>query len=135
MKKLSTNAKILILLISLGISCYGFMIKLPVPFRKIDTEMHALYFFLAAAFLNILFQTKKISTHFLIFGMLFLFSALIEFAQEYSNAFFPKRIHGNFDPVDLKFNLIGITLFSGIWLIYFLYNKMVKPLESNNQIH
>ncbi len=33
----------------------GFLIKLPVPIRKIDLELHALFFFAAAAFLNLLF--------------------------------------------------------------------------------
>ena len=103
------------------------MIKLPVPFRGIDTELHALFFFVAASFFNILFQVKKLETHLLIFGMLFLFGTLIEFAQEYSNRLLGRVIHGRFDPIDLKFNLLGLTAFSLLWVLFsgikVLYNK------------
>lgn len=97
-----------------------------------DTELHALFFFLAAAFLNILYQAKKSSTHFLIFGMLFLFSALIEFTQEYSNTFFPRRIHGNFDPEDLKHNLIGLTSFTLLWIAYHSITRVLKMLRQQS---
>ena len=123
------------MLICFGLASYCFMIKLPVPLRKIDTELHALFFFTASAFLNILFQTKKLTDHFLIFGMLFLFSTLIEFAQDFSNTLFRKRIHGNFDPTDLKFNLLGMSVFSLIWFSYFLNQKTInKTLIKNNNL-
>ena len=123
MIKVSNNIKYIIVAICLGISCYGFLIKLPVPFRKIDAELHALFFFIAAAFLNILFKVKKLNNHLLVFGMLFLFSTLIEFTQDYSNKLLHKKIHGNFDPNDLKFNLIGITIFSVFWFMYYLITQ------------
>jgi hypothetical protein len=123
--------RITILIIVFVIAIYCFLIKLPVPFRKIDTQLHALFFFTAAAFVNILFLVKDIKNHLLIFGMLFLFSALIEFAQEYSNTLFHKRIHGNFDPIDLKFNLLGLCFFSLLWLTYFTINKITKYFNEN----
>lgn len=98
----------------------GFMVKLPVPFRKIDQELHALFYFFAAAFMNIFFGNKKLVTHLAIFGMLLFFSVLIEFVQEYSNIFFNKRIHGRFDPQDLKYNIFGLLGFSFFWMFYYL---------------
>lgn len=130
--KISNKIKYSILALCFGLSCFGFLIKLPAPFRRIDSEMHYLFFFLAAAFINILFQVKKVNTHLMIYGMLFLFSALIEFSQEYSNKFLNRRIHGNFDPDDLKFNLLGLTTFSAIWLTYFLITLITKRKRSTN---
>jgi hypothetical protein len=126
MKIISDKMKVLIVLACTAFAVVGFMLKLPPPFRRIDQELHALFFFMAAAFFNILFQNKKISTHLLIFGMLFLFSTLIEFAQDYSNAFFHRRIHGNFDPEDLKFNLLGLFGFSAIWMLYYLGSEFLS---------
>ena len=51
----------------------GFMVKLPGNFRHIDKELHAIFYFLAAAFLNLLFANKKIAIHLLLFVMLYLF--------------------------------------------------------------
>ena len=60
MIKISNKIKSIILIVCFGLSCYGFLIKLPAPFRKIDSELHALFFFVAAAFLNILFKDKAV---------------------------------------------------------------------------
>ena len=49
--------------------------------------MHSLFYFLAAAFLNIFFAKKIIFRHVVIFIFLILFGIAIEFAQEYSNKF------------------------------------------------
>ena len=62
----------------------------------------------------------------MIFGMLFLCSALIEFSQEYSNTLVNKRIHGRFNPVDLKYNLIGLTCFSVLWFTYYIIMQINK---------
>lgn len=118
--------KTIILVVGTLVSLFCFMIKLPVPFRGIDTSLHALFFFLASAFINLLFGVKTIKTHLLIFGMLFLFGTLIEFAQEYSNTLVRKRIHGNFDPQDLKFNLMGLSFFSLIWFSYYIIGKLIR---------
>jgi hypothetical protein len=126
---MTNNGRIFLVLIAVIISFYCFLIKLPIPLRKMDTELHALFFFSASVFLNIIFRVKKLNTHFLIFGMLFLFSALIEFAQEYSNTLVKKRIHGNFDPVDLKYNLVGLTSFSVLWMIYFITLRSINKIK------
>ena len=69
----------------------------------------------------------------IIFGMLFLFSTLIEFAQEYSNTFVHKRIHGNFDPIDLKFNLLGLCFFSLLWFTYYTNHKIFNKNHENKK--
>ena len=127
MIKISNKIKSIILIVCFGLSCYGFLLKLPAPFRKIDSELHALFFFVAAAFLNILFRIKKTYNHFFIFGMLFLFGAFIEFAQDYSNKIWHEKIHGNFDPQDLKYNLFGLLVFSLFWFTYYLWVQIYKP--------
>lgn len=83
-----------------------------------DKELHALFYFLAAAFLNILFAKRNLIVHLVIFGFLFVFGYCIEMAQEYSNKFFRSRIHGRFDPEDVEWNLKGLVYFSIVWVIY-----------------
>lgn len=118
------NLKIVFVLAAFAIAIFCFMIKLPKSLRKIDSELHTLFFFSAAAFLNIIFLVKKLTIHFLIFGMLFTFSVLTEFAQEYSNSFVARKIHGNFDPSDLKYNLFGLCCFTILWLIFKGFRKL-----------
>ena len=119
MKKLglTTWQKVLVVFICFAIAVYGFMLKLPSGFRHIDKELHALFYFLAAALLNILFAGTKLIRHAVIFITLYLFGASIEYAQEYSNRFFRRRIHGRFDPEDLQWNLKGLIAFSMLWLL------------------
>ncbi|MGR7813937.1 SHOCT domain-containing protein [Lacinutrix undariae] len=112
--------KWLLLVVGILFCMIGFMVKLPVPFRKMDQELHALFYFFAAAFINVFFGDKKLVTHLAIFGMLLFFSVLIEFVQQYSNIFFNKRIHGRFDPQDLKYNIFGLVGFSFFWMFYYL---------------
>ena len=100
------------------VAVFGFMIKLPSAFRHIDKELHAVFYFLAAAILNVLFAKTKLVKHLIIFVSLYLFGIAIELGQAYSNQFFRKRIHGRFDPVDIQWNLKGLLLFSLLWLIY-----------------
>lgn len=116
--------KLLVIFVSCVIAIYCFMIKLPVPLRKIDTELHAIFFFSAAAFLNLIFCVKEINNHLMIFGLLFTSGVLIEFAQEYSNTLVTKRIHGNFDPLDIKYNLFGLIGFSILWFTYYIFLKV-----------
>ncbi len=102
------------------------MIKLPPIFRHIDKEMHLLFYFFAAAFLNILYSKRRISIHILIFILLSLFGAAIEIAQSYSNQFFRVKIHGRFDIEDVEANLKGLILFSFFWFIYFIFGFFVQ---------
>jgi hypothetical protein len=101
-----------------AIAVTGFMIKLPSAFRHFDKELHAAFYFLAAAFLNSLFARR----HLIIFAFLYLFGMSIELLQEYSNKFFHKRIHGRYDPEDIQYNLKGLVAFSVLWLLI----KLVK---------
>ncbi len=117
---LHKTTKIILVILCFGISIIGFMLKLPRVFRHYDKELHAAFYFFAAAFLNILFTEKKPSRHLVIFILLFLFGAMIEYAQAYSNKFFQTRIHGRFDPEDLWYNTIGLLAFSGCWMVYYL---------------
>ncbi len=104
-------------------SIIGFMVKLPTSFRHYDKELHALFYFLAAGFLNILFQCKNISKHLLIFLVLLGFGFGIEYAQD---KFFNSRIHGRFDKEDIEANLKGLICFSIIWLTYYCINLFRK---------
>lgn len=109
--------KKVILFACFGLAVFGFMLKLPASFRHIDKELHAAFYFLAAAVLNLLFAGTKLVRHLLIFAGLYLFSVGIEAAQEWSNRFFRRRIHGRFDPEDIEWNLKGLLLFSALWLL------------------
>lgn len=119
--------KILLMSFCFAIAIVGFMIKLPSAFRHFDKELHAVFYFIAAAFLNILFANKKIIIHLLIFTFLYFFGVVIEYAQEYSNKFFRKRIHGRYDIEDIQSNLKGLIAFSILWIVYvvilFVYKK------------
>ena len=120
--RLSTWQKIFIVFICFSIAVVGFMVKLPSGFRHIDKELHAAFYFLAAALLNILFVGTKFSRHALIFIALYLFGMGIEYAQETSNRLLHNRIHGRFDPEDIQWNLKGLVAFSILWVLYCLFN-------------
>jgi hypothetical protein len=126
--KLNNRTKILLVSIFFALSIFGFLIKLPSSLRHVDKELHSLFYFFAAAFLNILFANKKIVRHVLIFIFLYLFGVAIEYTQEYSNKLFHKRIHGRYDVKDVQSNLRGLILFSILWIVYnsvmFAYNKL-----------
>jgi hypothetical protein len=114
---LSFYQKIIISIVFLALVTVGFMIKLPTIFRHFDKELHSSFYFFAAAFLNVLYKKR----HLIIVVFLLIFGICIEFAQEYSNKFFHKRIHGRFDLQDIKANVKGIIAFSVIWsFIYFI---------------
>jgi uncharacterized membrane protein len=134
--KLSKWAKIGLAVVCFGIAIIGFMAKLPSGFRHIDKELHSLFYFIAAAFLNILFTNRKFYRHVLIFIVLYLFGVVIERAQAYSNKFFHSRIHGRYDPEDVQSNLNGLIAFSVLWIIYiavsFLYSKVNSKVAVNN---
>jgi hypothetical protein len=129
-------AKILLVSACFALSIVGFMIKLPSGFRHFDKELHSIFYFSAAAFLNLLFTNKKIGIHILIFIALYLFGVSIEYAQAYSNKLFHVKIHGRYDPEDVQSNLKGLVAFSILWIIYvvflFIYNKVVFKEVVNN---
>jgi hypothetical protein len=75
--KLTTSQKLLIIFFFFLIAIVVFLIKLPHVFRDYDKELHSLFYFSAALFLNVLFLKR----HLIIFFSLFLFSVGIELAQ------------------------------------------------------
>jgi hypothetical protein len=113
-----------------GLSVLGFMVKLPSGFRHFDKALHAGFYFLAAAFLNVLFANRKIARHILIFVILYLFGVCIEHAQEYSNKFFHVRIHGRYDKEDVYSNLKGLIAFSVVWFAWFVFASFTKKQHS-----
>lgn len=106
------------------------MLKLPSVFRHHDKTLHAAFYFLAAAFLNILFAGRNFLKHGIIFIGLYLFGMGIEYGQAYSNRFFRSPIHGRFDPEDIEWNVKGLLAFSLVWVvlagILAFYSKNVK---------
>jgi hypothetical protein len=126
--KLLPNKKASLLLAGffLAGSIFGFMVKLPSAFRHYDKELHSLFYFLAAAFLNLLFAKNKFTRHIFIFAFLYLLGMSIEYAQEYSNQFFRKRIHGRYDKEDVLSNLKGLIAFSVLWIIYVGVASFIK---------
>lgn len=127
--KLSPWAKAGLVFFCLVISFLGFMIKLPAVFRHHDRELHAAFYFLAAAFLNLLFVNRNIFKHALVFALLYLFGVSIEFAQEYSNKLLHARIHGRYDPEDVEYNLKGLIAFSAVWIIFTLAVTAWKMMQ------
>ena len=124
---LNSYQKLLLTFFCFSIAIIAFMIKLPSVFRNYDKELHSMFYFGAALFLNVLF----IKRHLFIFIFLFLFGVAIEFSQQYSNKFFTKRIHGRFDIEDVYSNVKGLLLFSAIWNIIHFVSYLVKKNKIN----
>ena len=101
------------------VSVVGFMVKLPRFFHHWDKELHAGFYFVAFGFFSFIFPRYK----WVVAGFLFAFGVFIELAQQYSNHFFRKKIHGNFDPEDIFFNVTG--LLAG-FLFMIVLNKFRK---------
>ena len=133
--KLNNWMKAFLIIACLTLSIVGFMIKLPAAFRHMDKELHALFYFLAAALLNVLFAGGKLIWHVIIFIALFLFGMAIEYGQDYSNRFFHRRIHGRFDPEDVQANLKGLIAFSLLWVLYTGIVLAYRKATSKNKLY
>ena len=108
----------------IALSVIGFMVRLPRVFSHYDKELHALFYFLAAGILNMLFSELKLMRHILIFAGLFIFGIGIELVQHYSNRLLHSRIHGHFDPDDVFSNFIEQSIFSlSFAMLYFFKRK------------
>ena len=133
---LTTQQRILLAVACFTVAVVGFILKLPSGFRHIDKELHATFYFLAAAFLNILFAKTKLVWHAIIFIALYVFGMAIEYGQAFSNKFFRTRIHGRFDPEDVQSNLKGLIAFSALWLLctalLLIYNKITLKNSAYN---
>jgi hypothetical protein len=128
--------RVLVVFACFAVAIVGFMIKLPSGFRHIDKELHAAFYFLAAALLNVLFANTRLVRHVIIFVALYLFGLAIEYGQAYSNRFFRTRIHGRFDPEDVQWNLNGLITFSLLWLLWTVVLLAYKKAAlKNNRYH
>ena len=87
-------------------SVIGFMVRLPREFHNYDKQLHAFFYFAAAILINFIYPKKWIPTTL----SLLLFGVAIEFLQEFSNKIIGKKIHGNFDIQDVKYNTIGLVI-------------------------
>jgi hypothetical protein len=132
---LSTWQRVLIVFVCFAVAIVGFMIKLPVPLRHMDKELHAAFYFLAAALLNVLFAGTKLLRHAAIFIALYFFGVAIEYGQDYSNHFFHTRIHGRYDPEDLRANLNGLIAFSLLWFLYTLIVLAYRKATPKNKLY
>ncbi|MDQ3278578.1 MAG: hypothetical protein M3Q06_09640 [Bacteroidota bacterium] len=132
---LTGSQRILLALVCFAVAVIGFMLKLPSSFRHIDKELHATFYFLAAAFLNVLFARKSLVRHLIIFFSLYVFGMAIEYGQAYSNKFFRNRIHGRFDPEDVQWNLKGLLAFSLLWLLYAGIVLLSRKASLKNNTH
>lgn len=141
--RFTTTHRLIITFICFAVALIGFMWKLPSAFRHIDKELHAAFYFVAAAFLNILFAKRNLLYHAILFIILYLFGMAIEYGQAYSNRFFTHKVHGRFDPEDVEWNLKGLMAFSLVWLVYTAVvmifkkgatkNKVQPPVTANKQ--
>lgn len=122
---LNSNTKSFLTILVICLSIIGFMVKLPSVFHHYDKELHAAFYFLAAGFLNLLYG-KNLKAHIIIFFLLMVFGTGIEYFQEYSNTLLHKRIHGRFDPEDVKANTKGLIVFSILWIPYLLVKQSKK---------
>jgi hypothetical protein len=129
--KLTTTQKIFITILVMGCSLVGFMIRLPGVFRNHDRQMHAAFYFIAAAFFTLLYAGRNFWIHIVVLVLLATFGIGIEYAQEYSNHLLHKRIHGRFDPEDVKYNIMGLLAFSAVWVLYLLGAWLFKTQKVN----
>lgn len=129
---LTFSQKIVLVIFCFAMAVVGFMVKLPAGFRHIDKELHAAFYFSAAALLNVLFAGTKIIRHAIIFAALYLFGMVIEYGQQYSNRFYRTRIHGRFDPEDLQWNLKGLLAFSLLWIVCTLVALSYKKINTKD---
>jgi thiamine pyrophosphokinase len=99
----------------------GFMIKLPSIFGRYDKVMHFIFYFYTSFFINLLYAKNRLINYLMAIIFLTSFGFFIEYFQEYSNHFFNKKIHGRFDIQDIKYNLLGIFLFTTIWVFNYIF--------------
>jgi VanZ family protein len=121
-----SNASIILIILIFIAVTLGFMIKLPSIFRKYDKEMHFIFYFYASFFINLLYAKNRLNNYLMVIIFLTAFGFFIEHFQEYSNHFFNKKIHGRFDIQDIKYNLLGIFLFSTIWVFNYIFKMLFR---------
>lgn len=118
--------KVILILILAGLSIVGFMVKLPKIFHHFDKELHMIFYLVGTMIMAFLFPKRLMLSS---IGLA-LFGILIEFAQEFSNKIsiriIGKSIHGKFDIIDIKYNIIGV--FCGL-ILYQLIQLSYKSRQ------
>lgn len=110
------------------------MLKLPSVFRHHDRELHFLFYLLTAIFFNLIFGKEKLTYLVTIFFSLMIFGIGIEVLQELSNHISSKKIHGNFDPVDVFYNILGLIVATLFWGVSLMVKKILTKLnDSENE--
>ena len=129
-----TKTEIGLIVTLLMISFFGFMLKLPSVFRHHDRELHFLFYLLTAIFFNLIFGKEKLTYLVIIFFSLLFFGIGIEVLQELSNHISTKKIHGNFDPVDVFYNILGLIVATLFWGVSLMVKKILTKLnDSENE--
>ena len=108
------------------LSFFGFMVKLPSVFRNHDRELHFLFYLLTTIFLYLNFGKNKMINHVIIFILLLIFGIGIEIMQELSNHILNEKIHGNFDPKDVFYNLLGLIVATLFWAVSLIVKKIIN---------
>lgn len=125
-----TKSEIVLILILLTLSFFGFIIKLPAVFRHHDREMHFLFYLLTVIFFYLIFGKNRMANYIIIFLLLLIFGTVIEVMQELSNHLSPKKIHGDFDPKDVFYNLLGLIVASFFWGISLTVRNIINNLNN-----
>jgi ABC-type iron transport system FetAB permease component len=125
-----TKSEIGLLLTLLILSFFGFMIKLPSIFRHHDSELHFLFYLLTAIFFNLILGKEKLTNLIIIFFSLLFFGIGIEVLQELSNHITTKKIHGNFDPADVFYNVMGLIVATLFWGVSLMVKKIIYSLNN-----
>lgn len=129
-----TKTEIGLIVTLLMLSFFGFMLKLPSVFRHHDRELHFLFYLLTAIFFNLIFGKEKLTYLVTIFFSLLIFGIGIEVLQELSNHISSKKIHGNFDPVDVFYNILGLIVATLFWGVSLMVKKILTKLnDSENE--
>lgn len=121
-----TKSEMGLIMTVLMLSFIGFMVKLPSVFRHHDRELHFLFYLLTAIFLYLNFGKNKMSNYVVIFILLLIFGIGIEIMQELSNHILDKKIHGNFDPIDVIYNVLGLIVATLFWAFSLIVNKIIN---------
>ena len=129
-----TKTEIGLIVTLLMLSFFSFMLKLPSVFRHHDRELHFLFYLLTAIFFNLIFGKEKLTYLVTIFFSLLIFGIGIEVLQELSNHISTKKIHGNFDPVDVFYNILGLIVATLFWGVSLMVKKILTKLnDSGNE--
>jgi ABC-type sulfate transport system permease component len=129
-----TKTEIGLIVTLLMLSFFGFMLKLPSVFRHHDRELHFLFYLLTAIFFNLILGKEKLAYLVTIFFSLLIFGIGIEVLQELSNHISTKKIHGNFDPVDVFYNILGLIVATLFWGVSLMVKKILTKLnDSGNE--